>query len=681
MVVLSLIRNIGIMAHIDAGKTTTTERILYYTGKSYKIGEVDDGEATMDWMEQEQERGITITSAATTCYYRDHQINIIDTPGHVDFTAEVERSLRVLDSAIAIFCAVGGVEPQSETVWHQADVYKIPRIAYVNKMDRIGADFFEVLEEIKTKLGAVPVALQIPIGKESEFEGVIDLIAMKEIRWNQQDLGITMAVSDIDESRKGEGEQWREALFDAISPFSDTLTELFLEGKEVPETLIKKTIQEATVEQKIIPVLCGASLRNIGVQPLLDAVIDYLPSPDKMPAYMGHHVKSKKEVKIFCMTDGPPLGLIFKMQSDREAGSINFIRMYSGTLKKGATVYNINKKKKERANRLLRLHSNKYTLIDSVAAGDIAAVVGFKSCQTGDTIGVENYPVLLEMMHFPEPVLSVAIEPKTLSERKKLKEILEILEKEDPTFVIKENEETGQLLISGMGELHLDVIVTRLVRDYKIEARVGKPQVSYRESISMPVTHTERFQKTIGGKENTAEITIMVQPLPRGSGNTYTSELSRDKIPSQFIEAVKRGVTGAFSSGIMYGYQTIDIGVTLTDAVFNPTTSSLFAFEAAGSLGFDTACRKAKPILLEPIMKVDIITPNEFVGDVIGNLNSRGGTIISHESRTTIEHIRAEVPLAQMFGYSTSLRSITQGRATFAMEFSHFAPKEGGEGV
>ncbi|MBN1696248.1 MAG: elongation factor G [Spirochaetales bacterium] len=676
---INTIRNIGIMAHIDAGKTTTTERILYYTGKSYKIGEVDDGEATMDWMEQEQERGITITSASTTCFYRDHQINIIDTPGHVDFTAEVERSLRVLDSAIAIFCAVGGVEPQSETVWHQADTYHIPRISYINKMDRIGADFYEVLEEIVAKLGAVPVPLQIPIGKESAFEGVVDLIDMKEIRWNQTDLGTSMSVSDIDGSRKEEADKWREALFDKISPFSDTLTELFLEGREVPVELIKKTIREATLNQKIVPVFCGASLRNIGVQPLLDAVIDYLPSPDEMPAYIGRHAKSEKEVKVVCSEDGHPLGLVFKIQTDREAGSINFIRMYSGSIKKGATVFNINKKKRERVNRLLRMHSNKSTQLDSVSAGDIAAVIGFKLCQTGDTIGAENFPVLLETMHFPEPVISVAIEPKTLSDRKKLKDTLEILEREDPTFIIKENDETGQLLISGMGELHLDVIVTRLIRDFKLDARVGKPQVSYRESISKAAVHTEKFHRTIGGKDNTAEITLSVRPLPRGSGNTFTSLVSKDKLPVQFIEAAKRGVTGAFSSGIMYGYQTIDIGVTLDDAAFNPATSSLFAFEAAGSLGFDAACRKAKPILLEPIMKVDVMTPNEFVGEVIGNLNGRGGTIVSHESRPTTEHIRAEVPLAAMFGYSTSLRSTTQGRATFAMEFSHFAPKEGGE--
>ena len=469
MAELNKIRNIGIMAHIDAGKTTTTERILYYTGKSYKIGEVDDGEATMDWMEQEQQRGITITSAATTCFYKDHQINIIDTPGHVDFTAEVERSLRVLDSAIAIFCAVGGVEPQSETVWHQADAYNIPRIAYVNKLDRIGANFFQVLDDIENKLGANPLVLEIPIGCESDLEGIIDLISMKELRWEQKDLGTSIIYSDIRESRVEQAQSWHEKLIDNLSPFSDELTELFLEGKEIPVELIKKTIREVTISRKLIPVLCGASLRNIGVQPILDAIVDYLPSPEEVPPIKGHHAKNEKEVEVRCDINGPPLGLIFKIQADREAGSVSFIRVYSGAFKRGISHYNISKKKKERINRLLRLHSNKSAQIDVVSAGDIAAIVGFKLCQTGDTIGAERFPVNLEQIHFPEPVISVAIESKTLSEREKLKKVLEILEREDPTFTIKENEETGQLIINGMGELHLDVLVTRIIKEFKIE--------------------------------------------------------------------------------------------------------------------------------------------------------------------------------------------------------------------
>ncbi|MBN1410903.1 MAG: elongation factor G [Spirochaetales bacterium] len=666
------------MAHIDAGKTTTTERILYYTKKSYKIGEVDDGEATMDWMTQEQERGITITAAATTCFWEDHQINIIDTPGHVDFTAEVERSLRVLDGAIAIFCAVGGVEPQSETVWHQADRYHVPRIAYINKMDRIGADFFDVLKEMDEKLHAVPLVLQLPIGAESDFEGIVDLINLKEIRWDKGDAGTTMHHSDIDSSRIDKAMEWREKLIDQVSHFSDEITELYVEGKEIPVDLILTAIKTACLKLELIPTFCGASLRNAGVQPLINAVIRFLPSPKEVPPMIGFHAKTSKETAVPCNPDGYPLGLVFKIQADREAGSINFIRMYSGSINNGTAVYNINKNKRERINRLFKLHANKYEQIDKIGAGEIAAVVGFKLCQTGDSIGSDKHPILLEKMHFPEPVISVAIEPRTLSERKKLRETLEILEREDPTFMIKENEETGQLLISGMGELHLDVLVTRVIKDFKVEARVGKPQVSYRESISKVVTHTEKYHKTIGQKENTAEITLKVEPLPRGKGNQFENRISFAKLPRELAEAVKNGVTGAFSSGIKYGYQTIDIGVTLADAVYNINTSTEIAFEAAGALGFDAACHKAAPVLLEPIMMVDVMTPSEFVGDTIGNLKARNGIIISHESKPTVEHIRAEVPLANMFGYSTSLRSTTQGRATFAMEFSHFAPKEGG---
>jgi elongation factor G len=674
----SILRNIGIMAHIDAGKTTTTERILFYTGKSYKIGEVDDGEATMDWMEQEQERGITITSATTTCYYKGFQINIIDTPGHVDFTAEVERSLRVLDSAIAIFCAVGGVEPQSETVWHQADTYSIPRIAYINKMDRIGANFFEVLEEMRAKLKTNPVPLQIPIGKESEFEGAIDLLAMQEIRWSPEDAGITMLYSPIDPSRAELASSWRQKLIDELSHHSDRITELFVEGKPIPAELLKTTIKKATLERHITPVFCGASLRNAGVQPLLEAVIDYLPAPDEVPPITGHNQKNEKETPVPCDINAEPLGLIFKIQADREAGSITYIRVYSGTFKKGIAYYNINKKKRERINRLLRMHSNKSAQIDSISAGDIAAIVGFKMCQTGDTVGSEHFQVLLETMHFPEPVISVAIEPKTLSERDKLKETLAVLEREDPTFTFKENDETGQLLISGMGELHLDVLVTRMVKEFNVDARVGKPQVSYRESVSEAVTHTEEFHKVLGGKENSAKITLRVEPLKRGSGNVFTNSLPHNTLPDEFIEAIRRGITAAFTSGIQYGYQGIDIGVTLVAAEHNPSTSTLFAYEAAASLGYDAACRKASPVLLEPIMIVDVMTPSDFIGDTISNLNARNGVVISHESRPTIEHIRAEVPLRNMFGYSTSLRSTTQGRATFAMEFGHFAPKAGG---
>ncbi len=676
MVELESIRNIGIMAHIDAGKTTTTERILYYTGKSHRIGEVDDGEATMDWMVQEQERGITITSAATTCFWRDCQINIIDTPGHVDFTAEVERSLRVLDGAIAIFCAVGGVETQSETVWHQSDKYGIPRIAYINKMDRTGADFYRVIGEIKSKLGAVPLVLQLPIGAEGGFEGVVDLVLEQELRWDASDLGATIVYSDVAEDRREQAAEWREKLIDRLSHFSDAITELFLDGKPIAPDLIRETLRSGTLDGSFVPVLCGASLRNMGVQPLIDAIVDYFPAPPDVPPITGHCAKSQKEVDVPCTTSGYPLGLVFKIQSDREAGPLSFIRVYSGSFESGSAYYNIDKGKRERINRLLRMHSNKHVELDKISAGDIGVVIGFKLCQTGDTIGSDKHPVILERMSFPEPVISVAIEPRTLSDREKLKSTLAILEREDPTFTIKENEETGQLIISGMGELHLDVLVTRVIKSFKVDAKIGKPQVSYRESISEETTHREVFQKTIAGKENSADITLLVKPLSRGAGNRFDSEVR--EIPAELVDSVRRGVEGAFTSGIRYGYPTMDIGVSLIKAGYNQQTSTPFSFEAAGAMGFDSACGKAAPVLLEPIMGVDFMVPKDFVGEVIGNLGARGGKIISHESKPTVEHIRAELPLANMFGYSTSLRSITQGRATFAMEFSHFAAKEGG---
>ncbi|MFQ3619941.1 MAG: elongation factor G [Spirochaetales bacterium] len=670
------LRNIGIMAHIDAGKTTTTERILYYTGKSHRIGEVDDGQATMDWMEQEQDRGITITAASTTCYWKDHQINIIDTPGHVDFTAEVERSLRVLDGAIAVFCAVGGVEPQSETVWHQADMYAVPRLAYVNKMDRIGADFFAVVEEIQKKLGANPLPVQIPIGREASFKGVIDLIEQKEIHWSEEDLGRTYTYSPIRADYVAEASLWRDHLLDGLSHFSDELTELYLEGKEIPVDLIRKILRKETISRRVIPVFCGSSLRNLGVQPLLDGVVYYLPAPEELPPIVGHHSSKEKEVSVSRDVKGPPLGLVFKIQSDREAGSLCYIRMYSGSLRNGVTVYNINKRKRERINRLVRMHANRSEPMEVVEAGDIAAVIGFKLAQTGDTIGSEGFPILLERMHFPEPVISVSIEPKTFSERAHLLEILQILEREDPTFFKRENPETGEIIISGMGELHLDVLVTRIMKDFKLEAKVGKPQVTYRESITKKVTHTEKFHKVIAGKDNTAEITLTVEPLSRGSGNQFKSILKKDALPEPLVEAVKRGVSGAFTSGIQFGYPAYDIGVTLEGAVYNENTSTEFAFEAVGALGFDNACRKADPVLLEPIMLVDVLCPKEFLGEVINLITSRGGTIISLDSRPNIEHIRAHAPLERMFGFSTSLRSVSQGRGTFSMEFSHFERKE-----
>ena len=671
-------RNIGIMAHIDAGKTTTTERILYYTGKSHRIGEVDDGEATMDWMEQEQNRGITIVSAATTCFWQDHQINIIDTPGHVDFTAEVERSLRVLDGAVGIFCAVGGVEPQSETVWHQANTYNVPRIAYINKMDRIGADFFAVLNEIEEKLGADTMPLYLPIGAESEFKGIIDIVNMREIYWPADDEKAGYVYSELSDEHRLLAEEWHEKLFDKLGTISDEIMELYLEGNDVPHELIHSTIRQGVLEQAFLPVFVGASLRNIGVQPLLDGIVSYLPAPTDLPPVPGISVKNEEEVLIERSDKGTPLALVFKIQNDREAGSLCFVRVYSGVIKKGTAVYNMNKRKRERLNRILRMHSNTSEDLSSLSAGDIGVIIGMKEAQTGDTIGSEGNQILLESMHFPEPVITVAIEPKTMSDMDKLKRTLANLAKEDPTFTVSENDETGQLVISGMGELHIDVLVTRIVKEYKVDAKIGNPQVSYRESISKASEYTERFDKVVAGKENTAGVTLKVEPLERGSGNQFTSAVSEKDLPREFQDAVRRGVENSFSSGIMYGYPCIDLGVTLTSVEYSELNSTGFAFEAAAALGYDNACRGASPVLLEPVMNVNVLSPKEYIGEIINNITTRGGLVNSLESRPAIEHINAQAPLSKMFGYSTVLRSLSQGRGTFSMEFSHFAPKEGG---
>ena len=667
------IRNIGIMAHIDAGKTTTTERMLFYSGKTYKIGEVDDGEATMDWMEQEQERGITITSAATTTFWRRHQINIIDTPGHVDFTAEVERSLRVLDGAVAIFSAVDGVEPQSETVWHQADRYRVPRLAYVNKMDRMGADFEAVLEDMRKKLGASPVAITLPIGREASFEGIVDLIAMEEVRWSGD--GLEMSRVPASAERLAETRAARERLIDSLSSSSDEITNLFLEGKDVPADLIRRELRAACIAQRLVPALCGASRRNLGVQPLLDAVVDYLPAPDEVPPARAFHLKKEEEVDVPCEDSGNPLGLVFKVQYDREAGPLCFVRMYSGVLKNASTVYNQNRKKRERITRVLRMHANKSEPMDEVRAGDIAVIVGMKLARTGDTIGTEGWPIALEKMHFPEPVIMVAIEPRTLSDREKLKEALEILSKEDPTFTTRENEETGQIVISGMGELHLDVLVTRIVRDFKIAAKQGNPQVTYRESITRSVSHTERFHKAVGGKDVAAGLTIDVTPLERGRGNSYSKQLRAPQVPEEIFDAVERGFSSAFGSGIQFGYPAVDVGVVLVGIEYDELTASAFAFEACANMAFDTACRAAGPVMLEPVMKVDITCPKDFLGEAMSLVSQRGGLIHGTESRAATEMIHAEAPLVAMFGFTTSLRSVSQGRASFSMEFSHFEQK------
>ncbi len=675
---LDKMRNIGIMAHIDAGKTTTTERILFYTGKIHRIGEIDDGMATMDWMAQEQERGITIQSAATTTFWRDHQINVIDTPGHVDFTAEVERSLRVLDGAVAVLCAVGGVQPQTETVWRQADQYKVPRLCFVNKMDRVGADFFRAMEDVSGKFGASCVALQIPVGQGADFEGVIDLVGMKEIRWDAASEGEKMEVTEIDPSRAAEASQWRERLIDALSSRSDEIMELALEGEEIPEALLRREIRSGTLAREFIPFLCGASRRNLGIQPLIDGIIDYLPAPHEVPPAAGFHAKKEEEVAVPCEASGVPLGLVFKIQYDREAGALCYVRMYSGKIKTGDQIFNVGKKKRERVNRILRMHSNKSEPMDSVEAGDIAVFIGLKLAQTGDTVGSEGMPILLEKMHFPEPVISVSIEPKTLSERDRLKETLDILSREDPTFTSREDAETGQLIISGMGELHIDVLVTRMIDDFKVEARVGNPQVTYRESITASAEHSETFSKVLGGKENTAGVTLRVEQLPRGSGNRYVNAVKKSAAPEEIFDAVEQAVTSAFGSGIQYGYPCVDVGVTLTAIDWNELTSTTFAFEAAASHGFDEACRKASPELLEPVMNVDILCPKDFVGDAMSQVTQRGGLISSLESKPSIEVVHAQAPMAKMFGFSTSLRSVTQGRASFAMTFSHYEVKPGG---
>jgi len=670
-------RNIGIMAHIDAGKTTTTERILFYTGKSHRIGEVDDGEAIMDWMEQEQQRGITIQSAATTTYWNKHRINIIDTPGHVDFTAEVERSLRVLDGAIAIFDAVHGVEPQTETVWRQAQRYQVPCVGYVNKMDRAGADFFFVIEDVRAKLGANTVALQIPIIRDGSFEGVIDLVEMKELRWEGGE-GETIAAADIAGEREGAAKEWREKLIDALSSVSDAVTEKYLAGEELEAGLLRSELRKAVLARSILPVFAGASRRNIGVQPLIDAVIHYLPAPDEIRDAAGFHSKKEEEVGIPCDPAGRPLGLVFKIQNDREAGSLCYVRMYSGAFKPGEAVYNVGKKKRERANRILRMHSNKSEAVGELVAGDIGVIIGMKLAQTGDTIGCEGWPVLLEKMQFPEPVISVSIEPKTIAEQDKLKDILAILAKEDPTFTTKENEETGQLIISGMGELHLDVLVTRMLKEFNLGAKVGKPQVTYRESISSAAEHAEEFSRAIAGKENAASVTLRVEPAERGAGNSYANAAKgRRDVPEAIFAAVERGVTGAFASGIVMGYPCIDVAATLCDVRYSELTGTEFAFEACASMAFDEACRKAGPVMLEPIMAVNLVSPHEFVGEVMSLVTQRGGHVLNMNAKPDIDEIKAQAPMSQMFGFMTSLRSISQGRASFAMEFSHFERKSG----
>jgi elongation factor G len=667
-------RNIGIMAHIDAGKTTTTERILYYTGKTHKIGEVHDGAATMDWMVQEQERGITITSAATTCFWKDHRIQIIDTPGHVDFTVEVERSLRVLDGAVAVFCAVGGVEPQSETVWRQADTYGVPRIAYVNKMDRTGADFMNVVKMMEDRLSARPVLIQMPIGAEDGFEGIIDLVSMEAITYEETDeLGSTPVRGSIPDEFVDEAEQARHDMLEAASEFCDDLMEKFLEDEDLTTDEIIAAIRRGTVECEITPVLCGSSFKNKGVQALLDAVINYLPSPLEVAAIQGHDAVTGERIERRPDGEEPFAALAFKVMTDPYVGKLTFFRVYSGTLEAGSHVLNATKDKKERIGRVLEMHANSREDREVVGAGDIVAAVGLKFTSTGDTLcGLES-PVLLESMVFPAPVIDIAIEPKTKADQEKLAQSLAKLADEDPTFRVRTDEETGQTIIAGMGELHLEVIVDRLLREFKVEANVGRPQVAYRETITKPLNKIEgKFVRQTGGRGQFGHVVIDVQPLEPGEGYQFENKIVGGSIPREYIASVDAGIREAMDAGVLAGYPVVDVGVELIDGSYHDVDSSEMAFKVAGSMAIKEAMNRAGSVILEPVMAVEIVTPEDFMGDVMGDLTSRRGHIDGMEPRGNAQIIRASVPLAEMFGYATDLRSRTQGRASYTMQFKAY---------
>ena len=662
------------MAHIDAGKTTTTERILYYTGITYKIGEVHEGTATMDWMVQEQERGITITSAATTSFWRDHRINIIDTPGHVDFTIEVERSLRVLDGAVAVFCSVGGVEPQTETVWRQADKYGVPRIAFVNKMDRLGADFVRVVKMIEDRLGARPVPLQLPIGAEEKFVGVIDLVGMKAVVWEDESLGAKFRYEPIPSDMTAQAEQYREKLLEAIADCDEAIMEKYLEGKEITESELRKAIRNASLSLKIVPVLCGSAFRNKGVQPLLDAVVDYLPSPLDIPPVKGVHPVSQEADERPAKDDTPFSALAFKIMTDPFVGTLSFFRVYSGSLVSGASVYNSTRGKRERIGRLLKMHANKREEIKEVYAGDIAAAVGLRTATTGDTLCDENHPIMLESIDFPEPVISIAIEPKSKTDQEKLGLSLQKLATEDPSFRVRTDEETGQTIISGMGELHLEIIVDRLLREFSVGANVGKPQVAYKETVRKAVEQQGKFIRQTGGRGQYGDVWIKLEPQQAGAGFEFVNAIKGGSIPREYIPAVEKGIREATENGALAGYPIVDVKVTLFDGSYHDVDSSEIAFKIAGSVAFKEAARKANPVLLEPIMAVEVVVPEEFMGDVIGDISSRRGKVIGLGSRPAAQVIDSRVPLAEMFGYATDLRSMTQGRATYTMQFSHYEP-------
>ncbi len=667
-------RNIGIMAHIDAGKTTTTERILFYTGRVHKLGEVHEGAATMDWMVQEQERGITITSAATTCFWQDHRINIIDTPGHVDFTVEVERSLRVLDGAVAVFCAKGGVEPQSETVWRQADHYHVPRIAYVNKMDITGADFFGAVDMMHQKLGANAVPIQLPMGQEDTFAGVINLVSMKARRY-LDDLGTHSEDSDIPAELGPRAEEWRENLLEKLAEVDEDIMVRYLEGEEIAPEQLREALRRATLGVQIVPVLCGSSYRNKGVQPLLDAVVDYLPAPNDVLNVRGINPETEEEETRDSSDEAPFAALAFKIAADSYVGKLAFFRVYSGELKAGSYIYNATKDRRERVGRILQMHANHRQEIEAVYTGDIVAGVGLKTVSTGDTLCAEDRPILLESIDFPEPVISVAIEPKTKVDQDKMSTALDRLADEDPTFQIYYDEETGQSIIRGMGELHLDIIVDRLLREFRVGANVGKPQVAYKETITSPSRAEGRFVRQTGGRGQYGHVWLAVEPLERGSGCQFASRIVGGAIPREFIPAVEQGVREALENGPEAGYPVVDVQVTLVDGSYHEVDSSEIAFKVAGAMGLREALRRAKPVLLEPVMKVEVVVPEEYMGDVIGDLNSRRGRIEGMEPRTgRVQVVRAIVPLAEMFGYATELRSRSQGRGTYTMEFSHYEP-------
>ena len=671
---LDKIRNIGIMAHIDAGKTTTTERILYYTGRLHRMGEVHDGAATMDWMEQEKERGITITSAATTTTWAGYRINIIDTPGHVDFTVEVERSLRVLDGAVALFCAVGGVEPQSETVWRQADKYRVPRIAFVNKMDRIGADFYNVIDMIRARLGAFPVPLQIPMGEGDLFTGLIDLIKMKAVIYNESSLGSLFEEGEIPKGLVEKAQKYRTEIFEAVAEYDEALLEKYLEGAEISEAELVSAIRKATIDVKIVPLLCGSAFKNKGVQRLLDAIIAYLPSPLDLKPIEGRHPKTNEIIFRKNSLDDPFSALAFKVMTDPYVGRLTFFRVYSGSAKAGTYVYNTNTEKKERLSRILEMHANSREDKQIVQAGDIAAAIGFKKTRTGDTLCDENKHILLESMHFPEPVISVSIEPKTKADQDKLAESLNKLSEEDPTFQVYTDDETGQTIIRGMGELHLEIIVDRMLREFRVGANVGRPQVAYKETVTKKVEVEGKFIRQSGGKGQYGHVKIELGPNESGKGFDFENAIVGGTIPKEYIPAVRQGIEGAMNSGVLAGYPVKDLKVKLIDGSYHEVDSNEMAFKIAGSMALQAGCKKAHPVLLEPIMKLEVIVPEEYLGDVIGNLNSRRGKISGILPRKDAQVVAAVAPLGEMFGYATQLRSITQGRAIYTMQFSHYDP-------